>query len=91
MLPRARLGDDERDLVDHFSTLLAIKTPASHAGVNSTPIAIQDFFAKEVLGIPPRDDLANTVFIRQPDNSVGARELRWPAPGARPTEVRAQP
>jgi hypothetical protein len=70
----------DRDLMDHFSTLLAVKMPDTAAGVNATPVAIQDQFARQFLGLRSSGELADTVFIREPDSRFKARKIRWSAP-----------
>lgn len=70
----------DRDMMDHFSTLLAVKMPDISAGVNSRPVAIQDQFAKQFLGLRSPEELADTVFIREPDTKFNTRKIRWPAP-----------
>jgi hypothetical protein len=68
----------ERDLVDHFSTLLAVKGPGVSPGVRSDSVSLQDFFARRFLGHLGEPGSENKVWVQELPGEFGSRILRWP-------------
>jgi hypothetical protein len=72
----------KQDLLDHYSTLLAIKAPGITAGVLDEPVVLQNTFAKTFL--PELDETSaplNTVFMRVDDeDNFKPVEFVWPIP-----------
>jgi hypothetical protein len=66
----------ERDLIDLYSTHLAVKSPRTSPGLRTTPVSIQDYFARDLMGIEPNSDDRHRVFMRQP-HGLEPREFRW--------------
>ena len=70
-----------QDIADHYSTLLAIKTPGITPGITDEPAALQNIFARTFLGgagetsAPP-----GTVFMRvDEENNFKPVDFVWPA------------
>jgi hypothetical protein len=66
------------DRIDHFSTLLAIKTPSTTPDLIDEPVALQSVFAKTFLGgqdptAPPPGD----VFVRDLEGDFSAIRYPW--------------
>jgi hypothetical protein len=75
-LPAEALSD--RDVVDHFSTLLAVKMPGLQPGLYEAPVALQSFFAEHVLGRHASPDLGE-VFVRIGEaHDFARRKMAWP-------------
>jgi hypothetical protein len=69
-----------RDLLDHFSTLLAIKTPGAEPGIQEDPVSLQQVFREKFLEeghgetLPP-----GLVLIRnEATETFAPRTLVWP-------------
>jgi hypothetical protein len=68
----------ERDLLDHFSTLLAIKAPGIAPGVREEPVALQRFFAETFFGRQEAGDPMGDVFVRDMTRGgFATRDLLW--------------
>lgn len=79
-----------RDIVDHFSTLLAIKMPGVTEGVLEEPVAVQqvfaDIFQDGHIGDPP----SGLVWVwGQSTRSFAERTLSWPSRRADESEHEA--
>ncbi|MGH6922685.1 MAG: hypothetical protein ACRED5_02850 [Propylenella sp.] len=72
----------ERDLLDHFTTLLAIKAPGVEAGVEEAPVGLQQIFAERFLGVKAKPSATDLVWLlnKRTDEFV-SRELAWPELG----------
>jgi hypothetical protein len=68
----------DRDLLDYFATILAIKTPGTTPGVREEPALLQEIFAEAFLGGPTERVAPGEVLIEELPDSFAARTLRWP-------------
>jgi hypothetical protein len=70
----------DRDLLDHHSTLLAVKAPGLRPGVRNDPVALQRVFADLFLGGADKGGLRSTeVLVREkPSGGWGSRDIAWP-------------
>ena len=69
----------ERDLVDHFATLLAIKRPGITPGVRAQPVPIQRIFAETFLDGGVGAELPGRVWLRdETTDAFVSRSLSWP-------------
>ena len=70
----------ERDILDHFATLLAVKTPGSAPGVVHEPVEIQETFATSFLGAGTEETAApGQVLVRDRRLSTfGSWQIAWP-------------
>lgn len=73
----AREEITDRDLIDNYSTLFAVRAPALSAGVDSTGISMQDLFAafaaNGFTALPPSEVLERRPMV----NLHGAPKDRW--------------
>lgn len=76
----------ERDLLDHFSTLLAIKAPGIAPGVHEEPVLLQRAFADNFLGGSENADgrPGEVLIWVESKDDFAARDLVWPAQVADP-------
>jgi hypothetical protein len=75
--PAADFSD--RDLLDYFATLLAIKTPDTAPGIRQEPALLQRIFADQFLGgTTVASDLGAPVLIDEGHGKFAARALVWP-------------
>lgn len=69
----------QQDLRDHYSTLLAVKTPQIDAQVHREPMPLQWFFAESFLGEKNKPARAGEVLLRQGNMPpFYAFTLTWP-------------
>lgn len=74
-----------RDLLDHFSTFLAVKAPSQSPGVDERPTEIQAAFARRFLGREKPAEAQGPVFMHDRDDDTFARfVLSWPGQTNRP-------
>ena len=69
----------ERDLLDNFATLLAIKAPGVAPGIREEPVALQRIFAERFLpGVAVQE--GNNLLARDIDNreEFQSRDFVWP-------------
>jgi hypothetical protein len=75
----------ERDKIDDYSTLLAIKAPGVAPGIHDEPVALQQLFAQMFLGgSRPASPGPGEVFVRKSEesDSFSSLDFAWPdAPG----------
>jgi hypothetical protein len=84
-LPAAALT--ERDTLDHYSTLLAVKAPGVVPGIREEPVVLQRLFSEIFFGAAPDSDASADVLVRQGIDDFAPRSLVWPVPAAvRPVE-----
>jgi hypothetical protein len=69
----------ERDLLDHYATLLAIKAPGIGAGAREEPAQLQAVFADTFLGARP-EAATGTVLVRTDKDEFEKAQLVWPEP-----------
>ena len=74
-----------QDLLDSYSTLIAIKLPGIAPKLNSTPISIQQLFARRFLNLPAQDSnqTPSTVMFTNSDGIVSEHTIHWPNHSAR--------
>jgi hypothetical protein len=80
----------DRDLVDHFSTLLAIKAPGGTGMVRERPVAVQQLFAEEFLHRAPNAATTAEVMVRSSDGAFGSRTMAWPGTAASEDRIASQ-
>jgi hypothetical protein len=69
----------ERDLLDHYSTLLALRQPDVTPGVREVPTDLQALFAETFLDGRATPAALNLVWMRdQATNGFRSHTLRWP-------------
>jgi hypothetical protein len=73
----ARMFSD-RDLLDYFATILAIKTPATTPGMRREPALLQEIFAEAFLGGSTKRVPSGEVLLEEASGSFAARTLRFP-------------
>ena len=71
---------NDRDLLDHHGTLLAVKAPGLRPGVRNDPVALQRVFADLFLGGADEGGLrATEVLVREkPSGGWASRDMPWP-------------
>jgi arylsulfatase A-like enzyme len=70
-----------QDKLDHFSTLLAIKSPDLRPGIRDEPVALQQIFAETFLGgSRSAGRVTGEVFVRtdEESESFGSIQMAWP-------------
>lgn len=87
-----------RDMIDHFSTLFAIRLPDNPGGCISEKASIQEIFAKLLLDRPlkaPTEDVimrrsssGDKMFLRRPMPELGGNRLETQGSGKLKREVR---
>jgi hypothetical protein len=69
----------DRDLLDHYSSLFALKMPGITAGRREGPTLIQEAFANIFLSREPkRNDVPPSVLVRLKDGDFAPRDMHWP-------------
>lgn len=78
----------DRDLLDHFATFLAIKTPDTTPGIVGDPVLLQQVFSLSMLGSANQAPPPGQVLLREGGEVFTARTLRWPGlPGQTPASI----
>lgn len=69
----------DRDLLDHFSTFLAVKAPGTAAGSQEQPVMVQETFTRLFLGAAESADSGSVVLMRDKEEDAFASfPLVWP-------------
>jgi hypothetical protein len=67
-----------RNLLDYFAALLAVKAPGTKSGVHHEPVLLQHFFAQTFLGSDDEAPPSGEVLLREGSEEFASRILRWP-------------